>query len=276
MSTSKIIAVNPLQSMHGFAPINKNPIENDVKGLHLVSERFAHITTRDIINSAEKHGFQVERIRTAKVRNPERQGFQKHLVILNRPDWKVDDTTSLRLLVKNGNHGGESLSMALGLFRMVCLNGLVVGSAFAGFRVRHTGNPFATIGDGMEQLFERGPRVIEQVKAMQSIQLNSDERTELLKRIVSLRLPENADGIVSHLNPQRIDDMSNDLWTVFNRAQEYLIRGGFRFNTRTTNHLGIAVPRTVTARAIKAIDSNLELNKQAWNIAESYLERGAA
>ena len=63
----------------------------------------------------------------------------------------------------------------------------------------------------------------------------------------------------SVLQARRTQDADNNLWTVFNRAQENLLRGGFMVNG------GRRSSRTITS-----IDKNLELNTSLWDLASNY------
>ena len=56
---------------------------------------------------------------------------------------------------------------------------------------------------------------------------------------------------------RRSQDQSNNMWTVFNRAQESLIRGGVRVG-----------PNNRKARAVGSINTSLEINTKLWELAE--------
>ncbi len=67
------------------------------------------------------------------------------------------------------------------------------------------------------------------------------------------------------LTIRRSADKGSDLWTVFNRVQEGMIRGGL--NTYTKDERGrIKYNKT---RAVKSIDENLKVNKMLWSLTEA-------
>ena len=66
------------------------------------------------------------------------------------------------------------------------------------------------------------------------------------------------------LDSRRWEDAGDDLWHVFNRVQENLIRGGQRDFSRRRED-GRRYPRT---RAIAGLDQNIRLNRELWNLAE--------
>ena len=62
------------------------------------------------------------------------------------------------------------------------------------------------------------------------------------------------------LMPRRTDDDRRDLWSVFNRTQENLIKGGLR--ARAANG------RRHSTRPVQGIDQNLRLNRALWLLAD--------
>ncbi len=62
------------------------------------------------------------------------------------------------------------------------------------------------------------------------------------------------------LNARRWQDESSDLWTVFNKLQENLVRGGLSGRT--------AQGKRSHTRAVNGIDGDLKLNRALWVMAE--------
>ena len=62
------------------------------------------------------------------------------------------------------------------------------------------------------------------------------------------------------LAPRRVDDDRRDLWSVFNRTQENLIKGGL--TGRSANG------RRQSTRPVQGIDQNLRLNRALWLLAD--------
>ena len=62
------------------------------------------------------------------------------------------------------------------------------------------------------------------------------------------------------LAPRRLDDDRRDLWSVFNRTQENLLRGGL--------HGRSANGRRQTTRPVQGIDQDLRLNRALWLLAD--------
>jgi hypothetical protein len=52
---------------------------------------------------------------------------------------------------------------------------------------------------------------------------------------------------------------NNSLWTIFNRVQENMIKGGIKGKAFGENG-----PRKVTTRAVQSLDRNIKLNQALW------------
>ncbi len=66
------------------------------------------------------------------------------------------------------------------------------------------------------------------------------------------------------LTPRRYEDRQDDLWTVYNRIQESLLKGGLSGRT--------AQGKRTHTRAINGIEGDVKLNRALWVMAESLLE----
>ena len=62
-----------------------------------------------------------------------------------------------------------------------------------------------------------------------------------------------------YVHREEDDDLS--LWTVFNRVQEAMIRGGVKGTNRHTR-------KGFTSKAISSIDANLKLNKELFSTVQ--------
>ena len=87
------------------------------------------------------------------------------------------------------------------------------------------------------------------------------ERMEFYRKASRLRAAGMTESeMIVFDSPQREEDKANDLWTVFNRTQEYLVRGGFHATSEATNK-----PRLV--REITGINSLDKVNSDLFQLA---------
>ena len=68
------------------------------------------------------------------------------------------------------------------------------------------------------------------------------------------------------LKVRRKEDDGNELWKVFNRVQENMLKGGIITSKKVKDR--IIVNKT---RPIKSVDTNVSLNKMLWGLTEEWL-----
>jgi hypothetical protein len=121
---------------------------------------------------------------------------------------------------------------------------------FESLKVRHSG---VTVEEQVEQFVERiaasANRLHEVMRQMRSVTLSSDAIRQLAKQALDIRnvevTEEKVDNVISI---RRSEDASNDVWSVFNRVQENIIRG------------------THGLRRITSVKRDFEINKKLFDL----------
>ena len=171
------------------------------------------------------------------------------------------------VVLLNSHDGSSAYQLRAGLFRLVCLNGLLVSvGEIARVRVSHRGNVVDDVVSGALQMSEQFDGVANRVEQMESRVLSLDERRDFGTRALLLRFDrERALGIGSEkvLRARRVEDTGRDLWSIYNVAQEHLMRGGLRRRS-ASGRLGVS-------RSVSAIREDVRLKLQVWELAASYL-----
>jgi len=169
------------------------------------------------------------------------------------------------VVLVNSHDGTSSYQMMGGRFRMVCANGLIAGDILHDVRLPHKGVTVDNIIEGAFSVLNEFDEIEQSVAEMQAVTLSLPEQRILGNSMLDLRFnamdfrPSAGDIIA----PRRQEDTSNDLWTVFNRVQENILRGGV---AKTINPP--ADGRRGTTRAITAIGESTKLNRSMWNLSE--------
>lgn len=235
----------------------------------LLSDRYNFVSTADLLAQFDDLGYGVTEAKQANSykRSPYNK---KHMVRLRRYEATEADlitdprggTAFPEILLINSSDGSSSLRMAAGLFACVCSNGLVVQTVDMGaYRTRHVALDRDALLMATRDIDFSIARTAEKVEAMGGVRLNALQRMAVANAGITARWGENS-GIVAPeiLVPRREEDRKDDLWTVFNVAQENLVRGGFRSEAR---------PRAI--RELTDIDAVHRVNLALWGAAESVL-----
>lgn len=233
-----------------------------------LTSRYVRIDTADVIEALAAEGYTVAGVRQDKTRgrNP---AHVRHEVDFRHPsmDGVVGERgTTPRVLFVNSHNGTVRAKFMLGLYRLICTNGMIIGSTWAQERALHVGDGAKQIIDRIREASKGTPQLFEAVKRMQGKQLSKSQQLDMAKAALRIRFGEQgADryNAADLLVPLRQEDEGNDVWRVFNRIQEHGTR------TRLVGHN--AQGRAIQSRGINSIGGDHHWNQSLWQLAEAAL-----
>ena len=225
------------------------------------SERYTYIPTISLLDSLQREGFQPFFACQTRVRDPGRREHTKHMLRLRRVG-QITGKQVPEIILLNSHDGTSSYQMLPGLFRAVCQNGLVCGESFGEVRVPHKGDVVSQVIEGAYEVLGVFDRVEEKREAMQSLRLPAPAQHALANAALTYRFGEEYQPVTAAqiLTPRRYEDHQDDLWTVYNRIQESLLKGGLSGRT--------AQGKRTHTRAVNGIDGDIKLNRALWVMAE--------
>jgi len=227
------------------------------------SDRYSYIPTAIVLQELRGEGFQPFMVCQTRVRHDDRRDYTKHMLRLRHAS-QINGREANEIILLNSHDGSSSYQMLAGMFRFVCQNGLVCGDTVAEVRVPHKGDVAAQVIEGAYTVLEGFGQAQESREAMQAITLDGGESEVFARAVLALKYddPDRPAPVTEAqvLAPRRVDDDRRDLWSVFNRAQENLIKGGLR--ARAANG------RRQQTRPVQGIDQNLRLNRALWLLAD--------
>jgi hypothetical protein len=238
--------------------------ENEIKTLDAkhsrVSDRYQLIPTKEIAGKFQELGFKVDEYKQVRVRDGSRMGYQKHFVRLSHPEMLTSKHSDLKLqlLVTNSHDGSSSFKLQLGIFRLVCSNGLVVGQVFESVVIRHTRKALIELEPAIEKMVAQVAKLDEALDKMKSRILTPEEMQAFYEKAVKVRYGDNVQASDVYVYPRRDADMKDDLFTVYNVIQETLIRGS---QVRGLNG------RVRQRRAITNIAKDISINTKLFDLA---------
>ena len=235
-----------------------------------LSDHYSFVPTMNVINDLRELGYEVTDAKQVKARKKSTNGYQKHLVTLEHPKYKVEGSKEYpQILLTNSHDGGNAFTLSAGIFRLVCSNGLVIKTEdYGSARLVHKGYSFEAVQELVKQFEETVDEVLTKITAMKKVQLTKEQQIEFAKQAALLRFKsksyneDNIEKVVNIddlLNVDRKEDAGNGLYEVFNRVQESLINGKYTY-------LGTKdKPRK--ARPIKNFKQNIEVNSKLSKLA---------
>lgn len=236
------------------------------------SERYTYIPTASVLTKLRSEGFQPFMVIQTKVRDQSQREHTKHLLRLRHESQSGDAKEANEILLLNSHNGTSSYQMLAGMFRFICMNGLVCGDVVADVRVAHKGDVAGRVIEGAYEVLEGFERVAEARDSMRDVTLTDQEQTVFARSALALKYddPEKPAPITEAqiLQARRFDDKGGDLWTTFNRVQENLIAGGL--SGRNSGN------RRMRTRPVQGIDNNVKLNRALWMLAQGMRDLKAA
>jgi hypothetical protein len=231
------------------------------------SAKYTFIPTLRVLNGLLQAGFVPVEARQSQTRSASSL-HARHVIRLRRRFETVQLRDSIPELVFLNSHDGTSAyQLRMGLFRVVCTNGLIVSrGTFPTFSVPHRGNVVENVVAHALSLSERFDDLAAQVERMEQRHLYKDEQIRFAQRALALRYPDpDLAGMAPTqlLNCRRTDDLGDDLFSTLNKIQENLLRGGLSRRS--------ASGRLVRTRRISAIREDVRLNSALWEMATEML-----
>lgn len=245
------------------------------------SDRYAFIPTSNVIDAMRNAGFLPVMAAQSRTRIPGKQNFTKHMIRFRQMGQQLINVgdSVLETILVNSHDGSSRYILSMGVHRLVCSNGMTVSDGTVeSIKVRHTGNIVQQVVDASAKLMEYAGKVSQTISRWREIQLTDEEMLLLATAAHRLRFTDSdmAAAIQPEmlLSSRRTDDNGTDLWTVFNRIQENVVRGGLRGRTQgrnveTTNGFRWQRGRRFRTREVNGIDQNLRLNRDLWAAAEA-------
>lgn len=221
------------------------------------SERYSYIPTATVLQELRGEGFEPFMVCQTRVRQDDRRDYTKHMIRLRHAS-QINGREANEIILLNSHDGTSSYQMLAGMFRFVCSNGLVCGDTVADVRVPHKGNVAEQVIEDAYEVLHGFDRAQASRDAMQAITLDNGEAEVFARAALALKYDETTPAPITEsqiLMPRR-----RDLWSVFNRTQENLIKGGL--SARAANG------RRQTTRPVQGIDNGIRLNRALWLLAD--------
>ena len=229
------------------------------KASHL-SDKYVQTPTSRVVEDLMNLGWEVTKVQEVKSRKY--KGFQKHLVVFRNPDIMIKgengDDSFPQILLTNSHDGKAAFNFRVGIFRLVCSNGLVVSDAdFSNVSIRHMNYTFESLQVKINEIISKLPGLVNKINTFKAKTLTEAEMNDFAVKASQLRTKKTV-NIMDVLSATRSQDQGNDLWVVFNRVQEKILGGSYTSGGRK-------------ARSVKNFQKDIQLNEQLFELAESYL-----
>lgn len=225
-----------------------------------VSDRYRFISTREYLDALEDRGWSIayaSQVNSRK-RSPE---HAKHLVTLRHRDLAArrPDLGSVipQINLLNSHDGSSRVRFIYGVMRLICSNGLMVGSQLEGVTFRHTASALEVAQVLTDDFFARVGKIESSIERWADTDLSPEQALDLATKARNLRFGDNSPVDPSSLLvSRRAADEGPSLWNTFNRLQESCSVGGVRFDGMRRR-----------SRPLSNVSKVVEFNSALWDEA---------
>jgi hypothetical protein len=233
-----------------------------------VSDRYQFVSSQEILERVMQDGWRI-----TNATSQGRSQYAQHRVTLVHENelekaLSSDNEGIPRIEMFNSHNLTKRLMFAVGFFRFICSNGLIVASGPAEtIRTKHRFNDdrLEQIMGQVSEISSRFPVINEKIESFKSRQLTDSEQASFAEYAIKGRfnyrpaMPKrfrDTERVVERLlNHRREEDNGNSTWQVFNRVQENIITGMEGFS-----------------RPIRGYTDSTRVNQLLWKGAETTLK----
>ena len=221
---NKFIQVdNDLNKAIAFANSLDN---NNIINVQKIKQKEFYIPTLDLVTKLQNEGWRLSGVAEHRARN---RKITNNYIQMQHPDFAVQNKqgkneafTSITL--SNSSNGAQPLQMSLGMFRQVCSNGLIAYDQHAeSENIKHTEINYRDLDRFVNTMNSKANKLLTEVNEMKHRGISMKDLRKLATEAYLLRYNNLEEINIDDLFAvNRVEDESNDLWTVFNRIQENL------------------------------------------------------
>lgn len=242
------------------------------------SDRYHHVTTKTIGDIFQSQGFDLVKYGESKTKSLENRAHSKHLALFRYRDDSLNIGDSRpQIIIQNDGLGLRSLRINLGLYRLVCANGLVIGNDLFKIALKHDKNIESNLETAIPKLLSQTPVLNETYKQFKGLILDESSQRDLAQSAFEIQTKNSSFKVLSvdlnqYLKPRRWADADQDAWSVFNRIQENVFRK--QIYVVTEDQLGRA-DRKALKRVRETSQRAFEINSELWSETTKLLNIGA-
>jgi hypothetical protein len=280
-----------LEDLNQFETIaNQKPAEK-------LSDRYGFVPTIDVATALYDQGWVAREVREQTVRNLELKGTQKHMIRFAMTDdlvYRFPAQTGRWIrnmkrcgispeLVFFGSHDGSTrFKMFLGFLRVVCFNEMVTGDMLEEFCFVHRSQARVKADQTINAVGNAIPLLGNDMRKLMLTKLTESEQYAFGKRALELKHGEDwfnnhSADVWDFIKPVRPEDVAPTVFNLYNRCQEKLVRGGYKYTSQFEKSIGKLDADYLsgmhkTAKPVKNITVELKLNQDLWQQARVFGE----
>lgn len=229
-----------------------------------VSSRYGFVPTISVVEELGKTGLVPVYAGQSITRDKSRKAFTRH-VLRFRPDMAPElHGTVPEVVLMNSHDGSSGFKLWLGMFRMVCANGMIISDNLLGqINVPHRSQAPKLVADQSIGFLSKIDYVDDKLRLFMDKILTVEEQYDFAAKAADIRWGQDKPaGLNSRslLDSRRYGDDGDDAWRVLNRVQENVIKGGVSL---------LRANRRSSTRVMRSVSDDARINTQLWETMDA-------
>jgi len=239
---------------------NAPAVFEDYPAITVNSRKYQMIHTKDILEPLDDLGWHCVSAQQRSTRKEEWTDKTYHVLRFRNENLRIGDDY-LDLVIGNSHNASTSFKIQLGVYRLVCSNGLVVGQNIVSpLSIQHSGLSSVLVSMMAKMYAEMMCRYVEEsISQMKNTLLTESGSKQLALQCAKLKHNEYEVNVNGLLVPKRYEDRSTDVWTTFNVIQEHIMAGDYQIKGENGDWR--------MARKISSPASAVEINAKMFELA---------
>lgn len=212
-----------------------------------------YIETLNPIQLLQKEGWELYGV--AEDRNKRNRKITSNYAQMRHPGLNFLDKNGKKealatITISNSCNGKKPLELDLGMFRLVCSNGLISKDSITSKKIKHTEINYNNLESYVATINDHYSSLSNTLEKFRNKNLSSKDIRDFAYQAARMKFKSNKieeDYIDNLLKVDRKEDIGNNIWSVFNRVQESL------------------------TQEVDSFKSDIHLNKELFSLAESYV-----
>ena len=245
-----------------------------------LSDQYAPVDTTLLLMPFTNKGWYAHKVRQSF----NKQGIGYEQFTLRNDYYMYANGDFLTIEVMNSNNGKGALMLMGGYGRIACSNGLVIGDVESGRFVHRGTRIYERLENQYEKIVAHLDKIKADVETLKNTELDSDQVLNAIDFIATQTFEVDTkkkkvevlgygyNTLKQLIRVRRLEDQGNDAFTIMNRVQETIVRGGYlTVKIKETNkETGEVKFRYSTKRPMEhKVRGQVEMNKL---ITESFLK----
>jgi len=251
---------NNIDKLIAFTP----SLDKHYRTNQMVSSKPFQIETLDVIENLQDKGWKIKG--SYQNLNPKTKQIKDHTIKMEHPDFSMLNSKGkteaiANLTIGNSCDGSSPLDLNLGVFRLVCSNGMIRRDTLQAQNINHNESNYYNLNKILSDLNIQTSEVIKEFSFLKKKDLTPEEIFNFALKSAKKRFG-NKKVIESSqlLKAVRSEDEGNNLWNVFNRIQENLTQPFRLLDLKGNKLLGI-----------NSISQDIKINSELSELAYSYV-----